>query len=244
MFLLCVKLTLTKMGEKKYCYEYPRPALTTDCVIFGFDTTKLKVLLIQRKFAPFEGHWAFPGGFVNEDENLEEAAKRELLEETKLDNVFIEQLYTFGDPGRDPRGSVVSVVYYALLKLEDYEVQAGDDAGDAKWFEVTNVPALAFDHDKILKIAIERLQGKIKYQPIGFELLSEKFTFSQLHNLYQTILGKDLDKRNFKKKIVSTNLLIELDEKEQNVAHKPARFYKFDKDKYEELSKTGFEFQI
>ncbi len=232
------------MREKKYCYEYPRPALTTDCVIFGFDSEKLKVLLIQRKFDPFKNQWAFPGGFVDMNENLETAAKRELYEETGLENVYIEQLFTFGEPGRDPRGRVVSVIYYALVKLSDYKIHAGDDAGDARWFEIDKIPKLAFDHDKVLEKALERIKGKIIYQPIGFELLPEKFTLSQLQNLYEKILEKTLDKRNFRKKILSTKLLIKLDEKEQNVAHKPANFYKFNTEKYQELLKKGFEFQI
>ena len=228
----------------KYCYEYPRPALTTDCVIFGYDSQKLKVLLIKRLKDPFEGTWAFPGGFVNEDENLIDGAKRELYEETKLKDVFIEQLYTFGDLGRDPRGRVVSVVYYSLINLCEFEIQAGDDAGDAQWVEISQAQNLAFDHNEILKTALDRIQGKIKYQPIGFELLPEKFTLSQIQHLYETILQNKLDKRNFRKKILKTDLLIKLDEKEKNVAHKPANFYKFDKLKYEQLSKTGFEFQI
>lgn len=230
--------------EKKYCYEYPRPALTTDCVIFGFDGLKIKVLLIERGIEPYKGMWAFPGGFVHEDESTEEGAKRELKEETGLENIFIEQLYTFSDIGRDPRGRVVSVAYYALVNLKDHKVTAGDDAKNARWFGIDEIPSLAFDHEKIFRTALLRLKGKIRYQPIGFELLPEKFTLSELQHLYEAILEIKLDKRNFRKKIKKMNLLIELEEKQQNVRHKAANYYKFDKQKYEELMLKGFNFEI
>jgi 8-oxo-dGTP diphosphatase len=230
--------------EKKYCYEYPRPALTTDCVIFGFDDTNLKVLLIERGIEPFKGKWAFPGGFVNLDETTEEGAKRELYEEAGLQNIFIEQLYTFSEVDRDPRGRVISVAYYALVSLKEYEPVAGDDAKKAKWFSIHEIPTLAFDHEKILRMALYRLKGKIRYQPIGFELLPEKFTFTDLQHLYEVILETSLDRRNFRKKIQKMGLLIELDEKQQGVAHKAATFYKFDKKKYEQLSLKGFNFEI
>lgn len=230
--------------EKKYCYEYPRPALTTDCVIFGFDESDLKVLLIQRGIEPYKGKWAFPGGFVNMDENTEDGAKRELFEEAGLKDVFIEQLYTFSDVDRDPRGRVVSVAYYALVSLINNTPTAGDDAKNAKWFSIHDVPSLAFDHDKILRMALYRLKGKIRYQPIGFELLPEKFTLTDLQHLYEVILETSIDKRNFRKKIQKMDLLVELDEKQQGVAHKAATFYKFDKKKYEQLSLKGFNFEI
>ena len=230
--------------EKKYCYEYPRPALTTDCVIFGFDGLKIKVLLIERGIEPYKGMWAFPGGFVHEDESTEEGAKRELKEETGLENIFIEQLYTFSDISRDPRGRVVSVAYYALVNLKDHKVIAGDDAKNARWFGIDEIPSLAFDHEKIFRTALLRLKGKIRYQPIGFELLPEKFTLSELQHLYEAILEIKLDKRNFRKKIKKMNLLIELEEKQQNVRHKAANYYKFDKQKYEELMLKGFNFEI
>jgi 8-oxo-dGTP diphosphatase len=230
--------------EKKYCYEYPRPALTTDCVIFGFDETDLKVLLIERGIEPFKGRWAFPGGFVNMDETTEEGAIRELFEETSLKDVFIEQLYTFSDVDRDPRGRVISVTYYARVSLNDNQPKAGDDAKKAAWFSLQDIPTLAFDHEKILRMALYRLKGKIRYQPIGFELLPEKFTFTDLQNLYEVVLETSLDRRNFRKKFQKMDLLIELDEKQQGVAHKAATFYKFDKKKYEQLSRKGFNFEI
>jgi 8-oxo-dGTP diphosphatase len=230
--------------EKKYCYEYPRPALTSDCIIFGFDNFDLTILLIERAHEPFKNKWALPGGFVDMNETTETGALRELYEETGLKNVFIEQLYTFSDVDRDPRGRVVSVAYYALIKLDEYSIHAGDDAGDANWFPVNDLPELAFDHHKIIEVALQRLKGKIRYQPIGFELLPPMFTLTQLQNLYETILQRELDKRNFRKKILKMNLLIPMDEKQKNVAHKAARFYKFDKQKYEELTQKGYNFEI
>jgi 8-oxo-dGTP diphosphatase len=225
-------------------YEFPRPALTVDCVVFGLDDQDLKVLLIQRDLEPFAGKWALPGGFVHEEETLEEAARRELAEETGLTRVFLEQLYTFGDPGRDPRERVVTVAYYALVNIRDHKVRASTDARNAAWFAVTDLPSLAFDHDYILETARQRLRGKLSYQPIGFELLPQKFTLSQLQRLYETILEKPLDKRNFRRKILGTSLLHETDEIEQDVAHRAARLYSFDEAKYRRLAKQGFLFEI
>ena len=230
--------------KKEYCYKYPRPALTTDCVIFGFDGQKLKVLLIERGHEPYKGKWALPGGFVQMDETTEEGAKRELKEETGLQNVFIEQLYTFSNVNRDPRGRVISVAYYALINLSDHTLKAGDDAKKTKWFSIDEIPPLAFDHEKIFKSALLRLKAKIRYQPVGFELLAEKFTLTELQHLYEAILETKLDKRNFRKKIKKMNLLIELDEKQKNVQHKAANYYKFDKQKYIELQNKGFNFEI
>jgi 8-oxo-dGTP diphosphatase len=227
-----------------FTYEYPRAALTVDCVVFGFDEGELKIMLIQRDLPPFEGKWALPGGFVRVDETLDEAARRELEEETGIGKVFLEQLYTFGDIHRDPRERVVSVAYYALVKLSDYSIKATTDARNAAWFGVSDVPKLAFDHDRILAIALQRLQGKVRYQPIGFELLPPKFTLSQLQHLYETVLDQKLDKRNFRKKIQSMGLLVELDEIEQDVAHRAARLYRFDQKRYEQLKKRGFNFEL
>src|SRR4051812_48733842 len=227
-----------------YTYEYPRPALTVDCVVFGLDEQDLKVLLVKRDLPPFEGRWALPGGFVRMEEELDDAARRELREETGLRDVYLEQLYTFGTPNRDPRGRVVSVAYYALVNLADHRVQAATDARDAAWFSVSDTPSLAFDHDAIVSAALERLKGKVRYQPIGFELLPPKFTLSQLQRLYETVLERPLDKRNFRKKILSMGVLVETDEIEQDVAHRAARLYRFDEDKYRRLKKKGFNFEI
>ncbi len=227
-----------------YQYEYPRAALTVDCVVFGLDESDLKVLLIQRDLPPFEGRWALPGGFVRLDETLEEAARRELHEETGIENVFLEQLYTVGDLHRDPRERVVTVAYYALVKLTDHQVQAATDARNAAWFAVDDVPPLAFDHAKILTLAHERLRGKVRYQPIGFELLPAKFTLRQIQHLYEVVLDRPLDKRNFRKKILGMDILVELDEVETDVAHRAARLYKFERRKYQRLTKQGFNFEI
>lgn len=227
-----------------YTYEYPRVALTVDCVVFGLDGQDLKVLLIRRGIEPFAGCWALPGGFVHVDETPEQAAMRELVEETGVDNVYLEQLYTFGELDRDPRERVVSVAYYALVKLSDHRVRAATDAREAAWFSVGDLPALAFDHDVILATAHERLRGKVRYQPIGFELLPEKFTLRQLQQLYETVLGRSLDKRNFRKKILGMDLLQDLHEVESDVAHRAAKLFAFDARKYERLTKQDFNFEI
>lgn len=227
-----------------YTYEYPRAAITVDCVVFGLDKEDLKVLLIQRDLPPFEGDWALPGGFVRLDETLEDAALRELNEETGLDKVYLEQLYTFGSIERDPRERVITVAYYALVKLSDHRVQAATDAREAAWFSLGKVPPLAFDHKAVLKMAHERLRGKVRYQPIGFELLPAKFSLGQLQHLYEVILDRPLDKRNFRKKILSMDILIELDEVQQGVPHRAARLYRFDRVKYRRLVKRGFNFEI
>ncbi|PSB67780.1 NUDIX hydrolase, partial [filamentous cyanobacterium CCP1] len=219
-----------------YTYKYPRPALTVDCVVFGFDRqSTLKVMLIQRKLTPFQGNWALPGGFVRIDESIEAAALRELQEETGLEKLFLEQLYTFGAVDRDPRERIVTVAYYALINLEEYAVKAASDASDAAWFPINALPPLAFDHNQILATALNRLKNKVRYEPIGFELLPKKFTLFQLQKLYETILGHELDKRNFRKKILKMGLLRELDEVQQDVPHRAAKLYEFDEVAYEQL---------
>jgi 8-oxo-dGTP diphosphatase len=230
--------------DKKYCYKYPRPAVTADCIIFGFDAGELKVLLIERGIEPFKGRWAIPGGFLRLEESADDCAKRELFEETGLENVFMEQLYTFSDPARDPRGHVVTIAYYALVKLSDYTINAGDDAKNAKWFGISQVPTLAFDHDRILRVALNRLRGKIRYQPIGFELLPERFTLPDLQTLYESILEVKIDRRNFRRKIDSTGLIIDHNESVKGVPHKGAKYFSFDKNKYKELIERGFNFEL
>lgn len=232
------------MSKHTYCYEFPRPAVTTDCVIFGFDGVDINILLVERGIEPFKGSWALPGGFVRMEESAEECALRELNEETGITDVFIEQLYTFSDIKRDPRGRVITVAYYALVKLSDYELIAGDDAAKAKWFNIKDVPSLAFDHDLILRTAHKRLKAKIRYQPIGFELLDEKFTMPQLQLLYESVLEVKFDRRNFSNKLLRTGLFIQLDEKKKNVPHRAPRYLKFNKEKYNELVSSGFNFEI
>ena len=227
-----------------HSYEFPRPALTVDCVVFGLDEDELEVMLIRRGLEPFAGRWALPGGFVRLDETLDEAARRELEEETGLRKVYLEQLYTFGAVDRDPRERVVTVAYYALVKLSDHKIRAATDATDAAWFSLSDLPDLAFDHAHILEVALERLKSKVRYQPIGFELLPRKFTLTQLQRMYEIILDRPLDKRNFRKKILGMDLLIELDEVQKDVAHRAARLYKFDDRHYRKLVKQGFSFEI
>src|SRR6059036_634231 len=222
-----------------HTYQYPRAALTVDCVVFGYDEGELKVLLIERGLEPFKGRWALPGGFVRVDETLDEAARRELAEEAGVKNVFLEQLYTFGAVDRDPRERVVSVAYYALVKLADFNTKAATDAADARWFPISKVPKLAFDHTDIFATAVARLKSKVRYQPIGFELLPPKFTLSQLQHLYEAVLGTKLDKRNFRKKVLSFGLLVPLKEKFQAGRQRPAQLLRFDEKRYEQLRKKG-----
>jgi 8-oxo-dGTP diphosphatase len=227
-----------------YIYEFPRPALTVDCVVFGLDDRDLKVLFIRRGIPPFADRWALPGGFVRLEESLEEAARRELREETGIEQVFLEQLYTFGEVTRDPRDRVVTVAYYALINLSEHNIQAATDAKDVAWFPVASPPQLAFDHDRILATALTRLKGKVRYEPIGFELLPQKFTLFQLQKLYETILEQPLDKRNFRKKILGMELLVELDELQSDVPHRAARLYQFEEYKYAQLKQKGFNFEL
>ena len=218
-----------------HTYEYARPALTVDAVVFGLDAGELKILLIQR---------ALPGGFIQEGEPLDEAVARELEEEAGLRQVFLEQLYTFGAVARDPRERVVSVAYYALVKLADHSTRAATDAADARWFPAAAPPPLAFDHADILSMALDRLRGKLRYQPIGFELLPEKFTLTQLQQLYETVLGTPLDKRNFRKKVLGFELLIPLEETQREGRHRPAQLFRFDPARYQHLLKQGFHFEL
>ena len=227
-----------------YTYEYPHPAVTVDGVVFGYDEADLKVLLIQRDLAPYRGKWALPGGFVGINESLEAAVRRELEEETGIAELYVEQLYTFGESKRDPRERVISVAYYALVKLADHAVRAASDARNVAWFPVADLPALAFDHEEILEVALRRLKGKIRYEPVGFELLPEKFPLSELQRLYETLLEQPLDKRNFRKKILAMGLLADTEEIQQDVAHRAARLYRFDEAAYRRLKKDGFNFEL
>lgn len=230
------------MEEKKYCYKYPHPAVTTDCVIFGFDGSELQVLLIERGIEPFKGKWAFPGGFLNMDETAGEGALRELKEETGLENAYIEQFNTYSDPGRDPRERVITIAHYALVRIQ--EVKGGDDAAKAQWFPIDEVPQLAFDHDKILRDAMRKLRERIHFEPIGFELLPEKFTMRDLQILYESILGVKFDRRNFAKKMMHYELLNQLDETVRPTAKRDALLYSFNKENYELFKKKGFQLEF
>lgn len=225
-----------------HTYEHPRPALTVDCVVFGVDDA-LRVLLVERGIPPFEGRYALPGGFVRVGESLDDAARRELREETGVERLFLEQLAAFGDPGRDPREHVVTVAYSALVRLKDHEIRAATDARSARWFPVDALPALAFDHDAILARALEALRARMRFAPIGFELLPPKFTLTELQRLYELVLARPLDKRNFRKKVLASGLLVALAEVEQGVRHRAARFYRFDRKQYERLVRRGYAFE-
>jgi len=212
--------------------------------VFGLDETDLKVLLIQRKLQPFQHAWALPGGFVRVDETLDAAARRELEEEAGVTDVYLEQLYTFGALDRDPRERVVTVAYYALAKLSVHRIRANTDAMGVGWFGLDDLPKLAFDHTEVIMRAHDRLRGKVRYAPVGFELLPPRFSLTQLQRLYEIILGSGLDKRNFRKKILSMDLLVETDEVEQGVRHRAARLFRFDRRKYDRLARQGFEFSL
>lgn len=226
-----------------HTYEYPRPALTVDCVVFGFENQALQLLLIRRGIEPFLGDWALPGGFVHMHEDLETAARRELLEETGVRDLFLEQLYTFGAPGRDPRGRVVSVAYVALVKPDEHPATGDTDAAEARWFPADAIPSLAFDHASIVETALERLRGKIRWQPVGFELLPDKFTLTELQSLYEAILGRPLDKRNFRKKLLQFDFVVALDEFRAG-RNRPARLHRFDRKKYDHLTRAGIHFEL
>ena len=230
------------MEDNKYCYKYPHPAVTTDCVIFGFDGSELQVLLIERGIEPYKGKWAFPGGFLNMDETAQEGALRELKEETGLENAYIEQFNTYSDPGRDPRERVITIAHYALVRIQ--EVKGGDDAAKAQWFPIDEVPQLAFDHDKILRDAMRKLRERIHFEPIGFELLPEKFTMRDLQVLYESILGVKFDRRNFAKKMMHYELLNQLDETVRPTAKRDALLYSFNKENYELFKKKGFQLEF
>lgn len=227
------EVTATESTEeaKKRHYDaskYERPSVTVDVVMMSLRQRDLQVLLVKRRSWPYEGMWAIPGGFVNIDESLETAAKRELQEETGVQDVYLEQLYTFGDPGRDPRTRVITVVYFALLDSERLQVKAASDAADVGWFSVYSLPQLAFDHAQILDYALNRLRGKLDYTTISFNLLPEQFTLRELQRVYEIILHHSkLDKRNFRKKILSTGILEDTGAKKMEGTHRPARLYRF-----------------
>ena len=230
------------MEELKYHYQYPHPSVTTDCVIFGFDGTRLNVLLIERGIEPYKGRWAFPGGFMKMDETAMQGAKRELKEETGLENAYIKQFHTFTDVNRDPRERVITIAYYALVRIS--EVKGGDDAARAAWFPLDTVPSLAFDHDKILREATLELQRQIHFEPIGFELLPEKFTMTQLQHLYEAILGVKFDRRNFCNKMQKLGILTQLDETLTMPNKKEAFLYKFNPESYNEMKVKGFRLEF
>lgn len=256
-------------------YRFRRPSVTVDPVILGFDheIDDLKVLLIKRKDEPFKGYWAIPGGFVmvsaeqaeverlvdgeaspeDQGESIDDAARRELQEETGTSVAYMEQLYTFGAPGRDPRGRVISVAYMALVRMKDYPAKAGSDAEEVRWVSVQEllrsgmVLALAFDHRSILEMAVKRIQGKVRYAPIGFHLLPERFTMAQLQKLYEALLLRKLDPSNFSKKVkrvlVKTGIVVKTSGFRKG-QHRPSPLYKFDKRAYDSAVRGSFHFEL
>ncbi len=221
--------------------------VAVDAIVFGYSKNDgVSVLFIKRKYEPFKNCWAIPGGFVLENESLEDAVKRELQEETGITVNYLEQLYSFGEPDRDPRQRVISVAYFALVKSALFqELKATTDAEEAQWFPINKLPSLAFDHKQILRMAIERIRAKIRYQPIGFELLDKKFSFADLEKLYSTLLDKTIDRRNFTKKILSLGLLEDTGELATNSgAGRPSKIFKFNKKRYQQLLNDGMHFEI
>lgn len=219
-------------------------AITIDCVIFGFDKGSLEVLLVQHGEGISKGKWGLPGGWINKKESTDDAASRLLNELTGLDKIYLEQLKAFGDPDRFPLRRVITIGYYALVKREDYNIKAGFTAADAKWYKINSIPELIYDHNKILTYSLEHLRNRVRQAPIGFNLLPEKFTLLQLMLLYEEILGIEMDKSNFRRKILHMKLLVSLDEKEQDVSHRAAKLYQFDPAIYKKLTQKGFNFEF
>lgn len=217
--------------------------LAVDCIIFGFDTVELKLLCIKRDFEPEKGRWTLMGGFLKENESIDEAADRVLFELTGLNDIFLEQLQAYGDKERDHAGRVISIAYYALINSVKFEDIISKDFS-ASWISINQLPELIFDHSEMVSKALRRLQRRCRSQPIGFELLPEKFTLPQLQNLYEGIFDREYDKRNFRKKILSLGILEKLEEKEKISSKKGAFYYQFDKKKYDELMDSGFNFEI
>jgi 8-oxo-dGTP diphosphatase len=214
------------MSKKYDVTKYDRPSVAVDIIVFTIKENDLQVLLIKRKIWPFKGVWALPGGFVHMDESLDEAAKRELVEETGVKNVYLEQLYTFGEPHRDPRTRVIAVSYFALISSEHQKLKATTDALDVRWYSTHKLPVLAFDHRKIIDYSVQRLRWKLEYTTVGFQLLPKKFTLTQLQEVYEIIFDKKFDKRNFRKKILSLGILEATKERTPDVSHRPAMLYR------------------
>lgn len=219
-------------------------SITIDCTIIGFEKGSLEVLLIKHASGISKGKWGLPGGWILKDEDIDEAAHRLLQELTGLNSIFLEQLRAFGDPDRFPLGRVITIGYYALIKREDYNLKAGFTASEAKWHKIKDIPDLIYDHNKILKYSLEHLRNRLRQAPIGFTLLPEKFTLLQLMQLYEEILGVEMDKPNFRRKFLKMKLLTDIGEKQKDVSHRAAKLYKFDPEVYKKLTKKGFNFEF
>lgn len=225
--------------NKSDIHDFEKPSLTIDCVVFGYDLKQLKVLLLNRKKKPFKNSWALPGGFLDVKESFEQCVERVLATKTGMVDLFMEQLYTFGEVKRDERGRVISVAYFSLVNPHKYQIINGLMNNDTQWFDYSELPELAFDHAKIVAIAHERLQNKVRYQPIGFELLDKEFTLPELQRLYETILGKTIDRRNFRKKMLELGIIKATGERKTGTPNRQPDIYEFDKKRYDELLKVG-----
>jgi len=219
-------------------------AISIDCLIFGFKRAELDILLVQHAEGISKGKWALPGGFIKYSESADDAAMRLLKDLTGVSNIYLEQLKTFGDVGRYPTKRVLTIAYYALVKPENYSIRPGFTASDSKWFKISEVPKLPYDHKEILDYALKHLEHKVRHEPIGFNLVPKKFTLLQLLELYEAILGKTLDKPNFRRKLQKMNLLIQTSEKQNDVSHRAARLFQFDKKNYDKLKEKGFTFEL
>ena len=235
----------SKLAMKEFYSKHPKLLVAVDSIIFGFneDDIELKLLLLKRDFEPAKGEWSLMGGFVNQDEGLDAAAQRIVEDLTGLQDVYMEQLYTFGDPARDPGGRIVSVSYFSLIKIKEYDRELVRKHG-ASWIPLSELPNLVFDHNEMVEKAMRKLRIRARTQPIGFELLPEKFTIPQLQRLYEAIYQIPFDKRNFRRKVLAMGLLDKLDEKEKRTSKKGAFYYKFNTEKYEELLQKGFNFEV
>jgi 8-oxo-dGTP diphosphatase len=230
----------------EFSQEFFKEAITVDNVIFGFDEADLKVLLIKRGTEPYKDAWALPGDFMYPTEDLDSAANRVLKELTSLTDVYLEQVHTFGSPNRHPLGRVITVAYFSLVKIDKLKIIPSSFAQKTKWHSISKMQELAFDHNTILNACFQALKQRIRIRPIGFELLPPKFTLTELQHLYKAILEQDgiIDKRNFRKKILSMDFIVDLNESQEGVAHRPARLYAFDKEKYEKFVSEGFNFEL
>ena len=240
------------LNSRKNAYTSDHPDLTpffsfgisVDCVVFGYDGVDVKVLVIERGTEPYIGYQAIPGDLVHPQEDAVTATQRVLRDLTGLENIYLEQLYTFAGVDRHPLGRVATIAYFSLLKIGDYNPRPSSWATDAQWMPIQALGEMAFDHKEIFDAALQRLQAMVRNQPIGFELLPEEFTLADLQHLYETLLNTQFDKANFRKKILTMDLLIPLDKMQKAVRHRPARLYQFDALRYEALSKRGFHFEL
>lgn len=240
------------IASRAFVYAFPKADNTTDAVVFGLDLEgrRLLVRLIKRgtPTEPYFDHWALPGGFLNMDEPLEECARRELREETGIELAYMEQLYTFGKPDRDPRGRVIAVAYWGIVRPDQVEEIGGlDDASDSRWFDVADLPTLAFDHGDIIAHALQRLRGKLRWQPVGIWLLPEEFTLAELRGVYEIILGRPVDPGSFRRKIKphqARGVLVDLQRARKASVGRPAALYRFDEAAYNQLTQDGLEFEV